>query len=132
MDKEKLIDWGFRFIAAAILIQMLFYKLGAHPDSILLFSRLGLEPVGRVGVGIVELIVTILLLVPETLKYGIVLGLGIMVGAVGSHLFVLGIEFNNDGGRLFFLALVTTVSLLVLAYRHRSNLKSLLPGTAAS
>lgn len=132
MDKEKLIDWGFRFIAAAILIQTLFYKFGAHPDSILLFSQLGLEPAGRIGLGVVELIVAILLLVPETLKYGILLGLGIMAGAIGSHLFVLGFEFNEDGGRLFFLALVTTVSLLVLAYRHRSALKRLLPGTAAS
>ena len=132
MNKDKLIDWGFRIIAAGILIQTLFYKFSAHPDSVLLFSSLGVEPAGRIGLGVIELIVAILLVVPETLKYGIVLGLSIMAGAIGSHLFVLGIEFNDDGGRLFFLALVTTVSLLVLAYRHRSEIKALLPGSTVA
>ena len=132
MNKDQLIDWGFRFVAAGILLQTLFYKFSAHPDSVLLFSTLGVEPAGRIGLGLIELIAILLLVVPETLKYGIVLGLGIMAGAIGAHLLVLGIEFNEDGGRLFFLALITTVSLLVLAYRHQDEIKGLFQGSTTA
>lgn len=98
------------FIAAAILLQTLFFKFTAHPDSVYIFSQLGLEPFGRVGLGVVELITAILLIMPRTTLYGNVLSVGVISGAIFSHLFILGVEVQNDGGSLFFLALAVFVA----------------------
>lgn len=95
-----------RLLAGIILFQSLFYKFGGHPDSIALFSMLGIEPYGRVGLGIIELGVVILLFIPKTQLIGSALGVGIMSGAIFTHVFQIGIEFNEDGGRLFSLALL--------------------------
>ena len=102
----KRLSWGLRILAATILIQSLIFKFGAHSDSVMLFTTLGLEPFGRIGLGVIELIVAILILTPKTTLLGAILGILIMVGALGAHIFQLGIVFNNDGGKLFGLALV--------------------------
>lgn len=128
MDRNKIIDWGLRIVAAAILLQTLPFKFTAHPSSVALFTELGVEPFGRIGLGVVELITAILLLVPGTVRYGIVLGIGLMVGALASHFFVIGINFMDDGGALFMLAVATMACLLILAYRHRSEVLGIVPG----
>ena len=92
-------------IAAIILLQTLYFKFTAQAESIYIFSKLGIEPYGRIGSGIFELIASILLLLPKTRVYGSILGIGVISGAILSHLFVLGIEVQNDGGTLFLLAL---------------------------
>ncbi|MCE7057138.1 DoxX family protein [Algoriphagus sp. AGSA1] len=102
----KRLSWGLRILAAIILIQSLIFKFGAHSDSVMLFTTLGLEPFGRIGLGVIELIVAILILTPKATLLGAILGTIIMVGALGAHIFQLGIIFNNDGGKLFGLALV--------------------------
>lgn len=94
-----------RLISAAILFQSLFYKFGSHPDSFLIFGTLGGEPWGRYLLGTVELAVLVLLLVPKTSLLGAIGGIGVMTGAILTHLFFIGINFNGDGGRLFMLAL---------------------------
>lgn len=95
-----------RILAAIILFQSLFYKFGAHPDSVALFSIMDLEPWGRIGLGTIELLVVALLIIPKTQLIGSFLGIGIMSGAILTHLFVIGIVFREDGGRLFSLALL--------------------------
>lgn len=132
MNRDKIIEWVFRIVPAVIMLQTLFFKFTGHPDSVALFTELGVEPFGRVGLGVVELIAAILLLIPETVKYGIVLGLGLMAGAIATHVFIIGIIFNNDGGALFTLAAVAMVCLLVLAYRHWSSIQGLIPGLKAA
>lgn len=102
----KYLSWGLRILASLILLQSLIYKFGAHPDSVLLFTELGVEPLGRVCLGILELVVAILILYPKTTLLGGILGFFIMVGALFTHIFLVGIQFNNDGGKLFGLALV--------------------------
>lgn len=92
-------------IAAIILLQTLYFKFTAQAESVYIFSKLGIEPYGRIGSGIFELIASILLLLPKTRVYGSILGIGVISGAILSHLFVLGIEVQNDGGTLFLLAL---------------------------
>jgi hypothetical protein len=47
--------------------------------------------------------------------------MGTMLAAILSHLFILGIEVNNDGGTLFVLALITFVFSSVLVYRFRKD-----------
>lgn len=102
----KILSWALRIVAALILIQSLTYKFGAHPDSVLLFTQLGAEPFGRISLGVMELIVAVLILNPKTTLVGAILGVFIMIGALGAHIFQIGIIFNNDGGKLFGLALV--------------------------
>ena len=62
-----------RFVVAFILVQTLYFKFSAHPDSVHIFSTLGLEPYGRIGIGILELIAAILLFIPKTVWMGALL-----------------------------------------------------------
>jgi hypothetical protein len=112
----------FRLTAAAILLQTLFFKFTGAPESVYIFTTVGAEPWGRIGSGIVELVAAALLLVPATIALGALLALGLMLGALGSHLTVLGIEVMGDGGLLFVLALVVFIASAVLLVLHRSDL----------
>jgi hypothetical protein len=109
-------------IAAIILLQTLYFKFTAHPDSVFIFSELGMEPYGRIGIGVIELITAILLLLPRTRAYGAVLGVGVISGALFFHLTQLGINVNGDGGKLFGLALATFVSCAALVLIERKKL----------
>ncbi|RNL93519.1 DoxX family protein [Sinomicrobium pectinilyticum] len=105
--KKNILDWAIRAIPTIILLQTLFYKFTGAPESVHIFSALGAEPYGRIGLGIAELITALLLLIPKTAVYGAIACLFIMTGAIASHIFVLGIEVSGDGGTLFILACVT-------------------------
>jgi putative oxidoreductase len=112
--------FALRLVAALILLQTLYFKFTAAPESVYIFSTLGLEPVGRIGSGIVELIASVLLLIPKTAWLGAALALGVISGALISHLTILGIEVQGDGGLLFGLAIVVFVcSALVLWHNRR-------------
>jgi len=106
-----------QIIVAGILLQTLFFKFTAAAESVYIFSTLGVEPWGRIGSGSVELVAAILLLVPATVTVGAAVAGVVIVGAIVSHLTVLGIEVQGDGGLLFFLALtvfVASAAILVL------------------
>jgi uncharacterized membrane protein YphA (DoxX/SURF4 family) len=116
----RIIDWLFRIAIAVILLQTLYFKFSGHPESVALFSKLGVEPWGRIGTGVIELIAGILILIPASALIGAGLSLGLMAGAIASHLFVIGIESDNDGGQLFMLAIIVlALSLAVLAIRRK-------------
>src|SRR6266487_1965255 len=114
--------WILRLLAAIILLQTLFFKFTAAPESIYIFSKLGMEPWGRIGSGIFELIAGILILIPATTVFGALLAIALMSGAIFFHLTKLGISVQNDGGQLFIYAIVVFVSSLVLAIIYRSDL----------
>lgn len=103
---KKIIINIARFGAAAILLQTLFFKFTAAPESVYIFSTLGIEPFGRIGSGIAELIAAIFLLWPSKSLIGALLSMGVMSGAILSHVFVLGFQIMDDGGLLFALALI--------------------------
>lgn len=126
MEKSEKIIWALRIIAAGILLQTLFFKFSGAEESIYIFSTLGIEPYGRIGSGIAELVVAILILIPKTTWIGALGGCGVMTGAILSHLFVLGISVQNDGGLLFLLALITLLCCLGLLYFNKSKLFNLL------
>ncbi|MDO5981194.1 DoxX family protein [Flavivirga spongiicola] len=111
-----------RLIVAAILIQTLRFKFTAHPDSVFIFSHVGLEPYGRIGIGILELIAGILLLIPKTIWMGATLTLGVIGGAIFMHLTQLGIVVNNDGGILFITAIVTFILSAVILYVYKNDI----------
>ncbi|SDX53290.1 DoxX-like family protein [Lutibacter oricola] len=111
-----------RIIIAVILIQTLRFKFTAHPDSVYIFSKVGLEPFGRIGIGIIELIAAVLILIPKTIWAGATLTFGIIFGAIIMHLTQLGIEINNDGGTLFYMALGTFILSGVVIWIERQQL----------
>jgi len=116
------VAWTCQVIAAAILLQTLFFKFTAAPESVYIFSTLGLEPWGRIGSGIAELIACVLLLVPRTAALGTLLSLGVISGAIVSHLTRLGIVVLDDGGLLFGLALVVFACSAVVLWIRRGEL----------
>ncbi|WP_136481422.1 DoxX family membrane protein [Cognatitamlana onchidii] len=116
---KKFIPLVLRLIVAIILIQTLRYKFTAHPDSIYIFEKVGLEPYGRIGIGVLELVAGILLLIPKTVWAGAILTLGIIGGAIVMHLTQIGIEVKNDGGLLFFTAIFTFILSGILLYMNR-------------
>jgi uncharacterized membrane protein YphA (DoxX/SURF4 family) len=112
--------WALQVITAIILLQTLYFKFSAQPESIYIFSKLGVEPWGRIGSGIIELFAGIFLLIPRTAWLGALMAAGVMVGAIFSHLTVLGIEVQGDHGELFVLALIVfTCSLIILFMRKK-------------
>jgi putative oxidoreductase len=121
---KTFIDWVFRIVPALVLLQTLFYKFSAAPESVYIFTTLGLEPYGRIGIGIAELIMGVLILVPRTTWIGSLGAIGLMGGAILSHLSVLGIEINDDGGTLFALAIVVFIISLINLIREKQYLMS--------
>ena len=123
--KSSLFTWLLRVVVAVILLQTLYFKFTGADESIYIFKTLGMEPYGRIGSGIVELIASILIIIPRTTLLGALLGLGVMFGAIFSHLFVLGIEVQNDGGTLFTLAIITFLCCSILVYQNKSKIPTL-------
>ena len=121
MKAKMIISWLLRFTAAVILFQTLFFKFTAAPESVELFSKLGVEPWGRIGTGVIELIACILLIIPSTVFIGAFLGFGLMSGAILSHLLVIGIESKGDGGELFVLAIIVLVCTIIILFLHKQQ-----------
>jgi uncharacterized membrane protein YphA (DoxX/SURF4 family) len=118
----KIASWVLAIAIAAILVQTLYFKFTGAPESIYIFEKTGLGDAGRYGSGLAELIASILLLIPRTRVLGALLALGVIAGAIFSHLTVLGIEVMGDGGTLFYLALIVCVCSLTLIIMHRKEL----------
>ena len=124
--KNPIFIWIVKLIAVVILVQTLFFKFTGAEESVYIFRTLGIEPYGRIGSAIVELIASILILIPRTTLLGAVLALGTMMGAIFSHIFVLGIEVKGDGGTLFALAIITLICCLILVYNQKNKIPDLL------
>ncbi len=109
-------------IAALILLQTLYFKFTGAAESVYIFDQLGIEPYGRIGTGILELIIAALLLVKRSSLVGGILGVGVITGALFSHIFVLGIEVQDDGGLLFGLALLVFVLCFITIWTQKEKL----------
>lgn len=118
--KQK-ISLTFRVLAAGILIQTLYFKFSGAEESKFIFSSLGIEPWGRWFAGFSELIASCLLLIPQTQLLGALAGLGIMVGAITSHILILGVVIQNDGGLLFGLANLVAISCAAILFLQREQ-----------
>ena len=123
---QTIASWLIQLTVAGILLQTLFFKFTGAEESVYIFTTVeqfvgidGIEPWGRIGSGALELVASLLLLVPATASLGAILVLSIMTGAIVSHLLILGIDVKGDGGLLFGLALVAFVgSAIVLILRR--------------
>jgi uncharacterized membrane protein YphA (DoxX/SURF4 family) len=119
---NKIVFWVLRIVPAVILLQTLFFKFSAADESVYIFSKLGIEPWGRIGSGIVELVAAVLILIPATTGIGALIGLGVISGALISHLTVLGIEVQDDHGQLFIYALIVFISCIFLVFFEKNRL----------
>lgn len=115
----KILDLAARMIAAAILVQTLYFKFGGHPDSVYIFSQLGVEPWGRIGLGVFELLAAILLIIPRTAWLGGIIGIGLMAGAMMTHLALIGIVVHDDGGALFLLACAVMLCSAIVVWLRK-------------
>lgn len=122
---KTIFTWVLRLLAAVILLQTLYFKFTAKPESVELFTILGMEPWGRIGTGVAELIASILILIPRTTLMGALMGLGLMAGAIFFHLTKLGVNFGGDAV-LFIYAVIVFVCCLALIIIYRKNIPQLL------
>ena len=118
--------WVMKIVAAGIMLQTLYFKFSGAEESVYIFTTLGLEPYGRIGIGVLELIASILILIPRTTAFGAMLGMGLMSGAMFSHLTKLGIVVKDDGGQLFIYALLVFIACAILAFFNKEQLLSLI------
>ena len=129
-------SWICRIIAALILLQTLFFKFTAAPESVYIFTKLGIfihtyvpfasintvEVSARIGSGIMELIAAVLLLTPRFIWAGAVLAIAATGGAIASHLTFLGVEVQGDKGLLFVLAVTVLVTSAIALFLHHSQI----------
>lgn len=122
VNGKQLGTWVLRLVASIILLQTLYFKFTASEESVYIFSKLGMEPWGRIGSGVAELIASILILIPRTTWLGAAMAAGVMSGAIFFHLTKLGIEVMNDSGQLFIYALLVFVSSVALLIIYREQI----------
>jgi putative oxidoreductase len=129
-------DWACRAVAAVILLQTLFFKFTAAPESVYIFTKVGglvhstlpfisiamAEKFGRLGSGVMELMAGIMLIAPRYVWAGAVLAMAATFGAIATHLTVLGIDVLGDKGLLFGLAVTVFVTSATALYIHRADI----------
>ena len=122
METSKILSWVAQIVAAIILGQTLFFKFTGAAESVYIFQTLGMEPYGRLGSGVAELVAVILLLIPGLAALGGLLSMGILAGAIMAHLTVLGIEVQGDGGLLFALAIIAFIASATVVWIRRASI----------
>jgi hypothetical protein len=122
---DRVFYWIVRVLAALILLQTLYFKFTGADESVYIFTTVGMEPWGRIGAGIFELVAAILMLINGTVWLGAALSAGLMAGAIGMHLTILGIEIRGDGGYLFFLALLVFICSAIMLLFNKKKIPDL-------
>lgn len=126
-----IIAWVCQIIMVAILAQTLFFKFTFAPETQYIFARIGGRPAATLT-GLAELACVALLLVPRTSALGAVASIGVMMGAVLTHVFVIGITWDDpvtktrDNGVLFGLALAVALLGGVVTILRRAQLVTLI------
>jgi uncharacterized membrane protein YphA (DoxX/SURF4 family) len=116
------IAWALQILSSVILLQTLYFKFTAAPESVYIFNKLGVEPWGRILSGIIELVAGVLLLTRSYAWLGAFIATGVMAGAIVSHITILGIDIMGDKGELFGLALAVFISGIVILFIRRKDI----------
>lgn len=117
-----ILQWVLRLIAAIIMLQTVYFKFSGAEESVYIFTQMGIEPWGRYATGIAELIASILILYKPLTAFGSLMAVGIMSGALVSHILVLGVVVKDDNGLLFSYALIVWLASVILAWLNRAQL----------
>ncbi|SNR15533.1 DoxX family membrane protein [Tenacibaculum jejuense] len=121
---KKHLPLALKVLAGIIMLQTLFFKFTADMTSVDLFTKVAGENEAfmRIGTGIIELIATILLFLPKKTWLGALITVGVMSGAIFSHIIKIGIIHNNDGGALFIMAIITLISGGILLFLNKKDI----------
>ena len=119
------------FVSVNLLYAAIFAKFAGIPQSVALFTQMsqavhGLvsQPVFRLGSGVFETVVAVLLLIPKKARLGARLVIAWMTAIILSHIFVLGYGvFFVDALVLMVLAFI----YLLLTRRHFHRIGTELP-----
>jgi len=128
VDKRNITIWILKIALAGLYLMMAMPKFQGADLTIFIFSSLGVEPWGRYATGSIEIAVFLLVLIPATTIYGVLLSLGTIIGALLSHIFVLGFVVENasgsinDGGEIFMTALIILALTVINLYLHRKSI----------
>lgn len=123
MKSKNLLLWVCRIVAAVIMLQTLYFKFTGAPESVYIFSQVGMEPEGRYATAIAELVASVLILIPQTSLIGASMTLFIMIGAIATHISILGIQVMNDNGQLFIYAVIVALASLYIILRYTRKRK---------
>ena len=123
MKSKNLLLWVCRIIAALIMLQTLYFKFTAAPESVYIFSQVGMEPEGRIATASAELAASVLILIPKTSLVGASIALFIMIGAIATHISILGIEVMKDHGQLFIYAVIVALASFYIILRYTRKRK---------
>lgn len=126
MKTQEIVLWVAKLVATVIMLQTLYFKFTGAEESVYIFSKVGIEPWGRILTGVSELIASALILLPMTTIFGALMAIGIMSGAIVVHLFILGIEVKGDHGQLFTYALLVTFSSIIILFIKKNEIIALL------
>ncbi|UXP31713.1 DoxX family protein [Reichenbachiella agarivorans] len=131
INRFQIIKYTPRIVVAFILLQTLWFKFGiggaeALEESKMIFVTLSNALFGnnhheaflRIGTGIVELAISILIFTRWS-YYGALMGIGVMIGALLSHLLFLGISINQDSGQLMAMSIITLIGCIKIAYDEK-------------
>jgi hypothetical protein len=125
--RQRVVSWICQLIAAGIMIETLFFKFTAAPESVYIFRKMGTEPWWRWGQGIGELLASICLLLPPLRWMGGILTTGAMLAAILSHMTWLGYSILGDHGLLFGMAIVTFICGFTVMLLHRHSIPWITP-----
>jgi len=140
---KKTITWVLVLYTAFVFLQSLFFKFGDSVQPVIIFTTIGdwmsdiglpafisenFKAYGGWGVGLTELIASILLFIPATRKWGAIVGIIVMSGAIFFHLGTpLGVDRaidyagNTDGGTLFYMACGVWVACALLLWMDKQD-----------
>lgn len=121
VSTSKKMLWGgyvLSVLPALLLFFSAFMKLSKNPEAVQGFKGFGYPDSAVIGIGVIEVICTVLYLIPRTSVLGAILLTGYMGGAIVTHLRV---------GELFVVQFLVGVILWVGLYLRDERLRALLP-----
>jgi putative oxidoreductase len=116
----NLVLWVLQIAAAGMFLMVGFLKLSGNPQLVGLFEAIGIGQWFRYLTGTLEVAGAFLLLIPRTSGLGALMLTGVMVGAVMTHLFIVG---GSPLGAIILLVVTT-----VVAWGRRQRTMNLLAG----
>jgi putative oxidoreductase len=106
--------WILQIGAAGMFLMVGFLKLSGDPQMVALFQAIGLGQWFRYVTGSLEVLGAVLLLIPRLTGLGALLLVGVTLGAVTTHLFVIG------GNPLPAIILLIVTGIIAWGRRERT------------
>jgi len=103
----RVVLWTLQIVAAALFLFSGALKLSGAPMMVQMFGAIGLGQWFRYFTGGLEAISAVLLLVPSLARFGALALAVTMVGAIVTHLFIIG---GNPAVPIALLAATTTIA----------------------